>query len=80
MNISAVVIIAEDINPGRDIYPDGTIIKKGKYRVIQWDYAEKSGLSDVIEMINLDTEERNYFMLRNADKYVKDWVVTTTYK
>lgn len=80
MDVYATLTIPKDVHPGEDIYPDDTIIKKGKYRVIQWDYTKKPGLSDVIEIINLDTKERNYFMLRNADKYVKDWVVTTTYE
>lgn len=77
--IRSIVTIPYDINPKKDIYPKGIIIKKGQYIVNDWEYGKKVSSSDALNLTNKDTNEWTCFLLYNPDKYTKDWIVHTEY-
>lgn len=78
--VHAVVTIPKDVKPGKDIYPEGLVIKKGQYIINQWEYGKKLDASDTLNLTNKDTHEWMCFLLYNPEKYTKNWVVTTEYE
>lgn len=80
MEVYGVVTIPQDVKPGKDIYPVNKVIPKGRYRVVQWDYKERDNMSDVLNLMNLDTYEHTSFLLYNPEKHTKNWIITTEYE